>query len=126
MKASDRFGGHWVSGHVEQTARVEKIVNYAEFKEIRFIGIDSSRSSYVTPKGSITVNGVSLTVNEILTHGFSVMLIPHTLERTNLSFLNEGSEVNIECDWMAKIILNEVKQLFNKLHANTPQTGNPL
>jgi riboflavin synthase len=126
MKASDRFGGHWVSGHVEQTARVEKIINHAEFKEVQFTGIDPSRNSYVTPKGSITVNGVSLTVNDVWPQGFSVMLIPHTLERTNLSFLNERSEVNIECDWMAKIVLNEVRQLFNNLNGNTQAPRNSL
>jgi riboflavin synthase len=115
MKASDRFGGHWVSGHVEQTAKVERVKAHEEFREIVFTGIDSSRNSFITPKGSITVNGVSLTVNEVMPQGFSVMLIPHTLERTNLSMLSEGREVNIECDWMAKVVVNEVRQLFKSL-----------
>ena len=121
MKASDRFGGHWVSGHVEQRAQVASIKNQAEFKEIYFTGIESSRLSFLTPKGSITVNGVSLTVNEVTPNGFSVMLIPHTLERTNLSRLNEGSEVNIECDWMAKMVVNEVRQLFKSIQDNPSQ-----
>ncbi len=115
MKASDRFGGHWVTGHVEQMAKVERVVSHAEFKEIYFSGIDNSRSSFLTPKGSITINGVSLTVNYLIPNGFSVMVIPHTLERTNLSELKEGSEVNIECDWMAKVVVGEVRQLFQSL-----------
>ena len=112
MKASDRFGGHWVSGHVEQVARVNRIKTHEEFKEIWFNGIDPSRSSFLTPKGSITVSGVSLTINEVTDESFSVMLIPHTLEKTTLSLLAEGSLVNIECDWMAKVVVNEVRKLF--------------
>jgi len=115
MKASDRFGGHWVSGHVEQTARISKIVSHKEFKEMVFSGVANERHSFLTPKGSITVNGVSLTMNEVYEDGFSVMLIPHTLERTNLKDLAEGSEVNIECDWMAKMVVNEVRQLFKTM-----------
>lgn len=119
MKASDRFGGHWVSGHVEQVARVKSIKMHAEFKEIWFTGIDPSRSSFLTPKGSITVSGVSLTINEVTDESFSVMLIPHTLEKTTLSFLAEGRLVNIECDWMAKVVVNEVRKLFNQSKPNS-------
>lgn len=115
MKASDRFGGHWVSGHVEQTAQISRIVSHEEFKEMVFSGVANERHSFLTPKGSITVNGVSLTINEVTPDGFSVMLIPHTLERTNLKDLTEGSEVNIECDWMAKMVVNEVRQLFKTM-----------
>lgn len=114
MKASDRFGGHWVSGHVEQMAQVQRITNHDEFKEIWFAGIESSRTSFLTPKGSITVCGVSLTINEVVENSFSVMLIPHTLERTNLSSLTAGQRVNIECDWMAKVVVNEVRKLFKQ------------
>lgn len=123
LQAQDRFGGHWVTGHVEQMARVEKIVTHAEFKEIQFSGLDSSRKSFITPKGSVTVNGVSLTINEVTETGFSVMLIPHTLERTNLSLLQVGSEVNIECDWMAKIVVNEVRNLLGTLVAQNGIKG---
>ena len=119
MKASDRFGGHWVSGHVEQVARVKSIKVHEEFKEIWFTGIDSSRSSFLTPKGSITVSGVSLTINEVTDESFSVMLIPHTLEKTTLSLLAEGSLVNIECDWMAKVVVNEVRKLFQQSKPNS-------
>jgi riboflavin synthase len=115
MKATDRFGGHWVSGHAEQVAVVKTIKSHAEFKEIWFSEISPSRSSYITPKGSITVNGVSLTINEVGAQSFSVMLIPHTLERTNLSLLTEGSKVNIECDWMAKMVVSEVRQILKTL-----------
>ncbi|MFM8312875.1 MAG: riboflavin synthase [Deltaproteobacteria bacterium] len=129
LKASDRFGGHWVSGHVEQTAQVKTLQTHGEFKEIWFSGIDPSRQSFMTPKGSVTVNGVSLTINEVLPQSFSVMLIPHTLERTNLSLLKESDEVNIECDWMAKVVVNEVRQLLKNMGAlSTPSAleGNSL
>ncbi|MBM4303868.1 MAG: riboflavin synthase [Deltaproteobacteria bacterium] len=123
MKATDRFGGHWVSGHVEQVSVVKTIKSHAEFKEIWFSEVSSSRSSYITPKGSITVNGVSLTINQVGEQSFSVMLIPHTLERTNLSRLTEGSQVNIECDWMAKMVVSEVRQILK----NLPKSSlNPL
>ncbi len=126
MKASDRFGGHWVSGHVEQTAQVSKWVSHAEFKEMGISGISSERLSFLSPKGSITVNGVSLTINEVTKDGFTVMLIPHTLERTNLKDLFVGSEVNIECDWMAKMVVNEVRQLFKSMSPQKVLEGKVL
>ncbi len=66
---------------------------------------------YVVKKGSVTVNGVSLTINDVGADGFEVTLIPHTLSLTNLAELTEGMELNVEFDWMVKVILNEASRL---------------
>jgi len=111
LRVGDRLGGHWVLGHVDQIALVKQIQPQQEFVEMTFNGLSSEAMSYILKKGSIAVNGVSLTINEVLTDGFKVMLIPHTLERTNLRGLQSGMPVNIEFDWMARIIVKQFKEV---------------
>ena len=112
LRLMDRFGGHFVTGHVDCQYQVKKISRQDEYLEIVFKNGLHSDQKYLTKKGSITVNGVSLTVNEITEDGFAAMLIPHTLEKTNLSFLRVDSHVNIEYDYLAKIIYNQVKEIL--------------
>lgn len=111
LRIGDRMGGHWVMGHVDCRGRVVSHRQHEEFVELSFAGLDGTAMNYVLKKGSIAVNGVSLTINEVLTDGFQVMLIPHTLERTNLKNLNEGSWVNLEFDWMIRVIVSQLKEL---------------
>jgi riboflavin synthase len=110
LRFSDRLGGHYVTGHVDQKARVATLKPLSEYLEISFSDVLPSSQAFLVKKGSITVNGVSLTVNEVFQGGFSVCLIPHTLEKTNLSLLKAGDEVNLEFDWMAKMIRQEVER----------------
>ncbi|WP_423063727.1 riboflavin synthase [Candidiatus Paracoxiella cheracis] len=106
---NDRLGGHLVSGHIDQMIFVDSLQPHNEFLEMRFKGINLDNYSYLVQKGSVAVNGVSLTVNEIIQDGFSLMLIPHTLERTNLHALKEGQSVNIEFDLVAKMISKQIQ-----------------
>lgn len=108
MCMGDRIGGHLVTGHVDGLITLDNKKQCDEFFELHFSDFSKNNFSYLIPKGSVTINGVSLTVNAIDPEGFSVMLIPHTLERTNLSALNVGDRVNVEWDYMAKIIERQV------------------
>ncbi len=115
-----RMGGHYVTGHVDQTAKLSRLVSHGEFIEMAFEGIDPHQTNLLVKKGSITVNGVSLTVNELGasengTPSFSVMLIPHTLEKTNLNTLKVGDSVNLEFDWMTKVVVREVQNVLKNL-----------
>jgi riboflavin synthase len=112
LKFSDRLGGHYVTGHVDQTARVLSLKSLSEYLEVGFSDVLPSAQGFLVKKGSVTVNGVSLTVNEVYDAGFSVCLIPHTLEKTNLSQLKVGDEVNLEFDWMGKMIRQEIERVL--------------
>jgi riboflavin synthase len=101
MRAEDRLGGHVVQGHVDGTGIV-RAVREQGFSRVLEIEIDRRLARYLVEKGSVAVDGVSLTVSALDEHGFSVSLIPETLERTSLGAIGEGSAVNIEVDILAK------------------------
>ena len=103
LQASSRIGGHWVSGHVDGLASVHSIVEDARSQRWRF-SADKSLLRYIAEKGSVAVNGVSLTVNQADFEGFEVNLVPHTIEHTNFSMLEKNSAVNIEVDLMARYV----------------------
>jgi len=103
LQASSRIGGHWVSGHVDGVALVESISDDARSQRWRFAA-DKSLLRYIAEKGSVAVNGVSLTVNQADFEGFAVNLVPHTVEHTNFSALAKDSPVNIEVDLMARYV----------------------
>ncbi len=103
LQASSRIGGHWVSGHVDGVAVVQSIGDDARSQRWRFAA-DKSLLRYIAEKGSVAVNGVSLTVNQADFDGFEVNLVPHTVEHTNFSALTKDSAVNIEVDLMARYV----------------------
>ncbi|MGH8107470.1 MAG: riboflavin synthase [Arenimonas sp.] len=103
LQASSRIGGHWVAGHVDGVASVQNIVEDARSQRWRFKA-DKSLLRYIAEKGSVAVNGVSLTVNQADFEGFEVNLVPHTVEHTNFSALAKDSPVNIEVDLMARYV----------------------
>jgi len=103
LQASSRIGGHWVSGHVDGVAKVQNIAEDARSQRWRF-SADKSLLRYIAEKGSVAVNGVSLTVNQADFEGFEVNLVPHTIEHTNFSALAQDSPVNIEVDLMARYV----------------------
>jgi len=107
----DRVGGHLVSGHIDQPATVKEIEFKQNFVSIKFTNIDSEFINYLIKKGSIAINGVSLTINNVFADGFEIMLIPHTLERTNLSFLKPGDMINLEFDQLVKTTITYLKQI---------------
>ena len=103
LRLSDRLGGHLVSGHVDG---VGSVLNFEQLGECWKLDIRAPHalSKYIAPKGSIAVNGVSLTINSIEQDVFSMNLIPHTLENTTLQFLAVGSPVNLEVDQIARYV----------------------
>jgi riboflavin synthase len=103
LRATDRLGGHIVQGHVDGTGTVES-VNDDGFARVVRISAPLELLRYVVEKGSIAVDGVSLTVAEVDDDGFSVALIPETLERTTLGSAAPGRAVNIEVDVLAKYV----------------------
>ena len=106
---STRMGGHFVTGHIDQQGTIATIRQVGEFEEWEIAGLTPQTKPYVIQKGSIAVNGVSLTVNSTNGNSFCIMLIPHTLQGTNLSKLHEGFQVNLEFDMMARIIVEQTR-----------------
>lgn len=103
LRAADRLGGHFVQGHVDGTG-VVRAVRTEGFSRVLEIEPDDALERYLVEKGSVAIDGVSLTVSSVAAGRFSVSLIPETLARTNLGAIAEGSAVNIEADVLAKHI----------------------
>jgi riboflavin synthase len=103
LRLSDRLGGHLVSGHVDGVGQVVKFESIGDCW-ILVIRAPHSLSRYVAIKGSIAIDGVSLTVNSVDKDTFSMNLIPHTLENTALNHLGVGSRVNLEVDLIARYV----------------------
>ncbi|BCB25602.1 riboflavin synthase subunit alpha [Sulfurimicrobium lacus] len=103
LRLSDRLGGHLVSGHVDGVGDVVKFAPVGESHEL-VIRAPKSLARYIAHKGSITVNGVSLTVNWVKDEDFSINLIPHTIEATNFKHLCAGKKVNLEVDLVARYL----------------------
>ena len=101
MRLSDRLGGHLVSGHVDGVGKVAR-TKTAGRNRLLAVAAPKGFAKYVARKGSIAVNGVSLTVNAVDGAKFEVNLIPHTLARTNLGRLRAGDRVNLEVDMLAR------------------------
>ncbi|HAT1868696.1 TPA: riboflavin synthase [Legionella pneumophila] len=115
MLASTRFGGHYVSGHVDTKAKVKSIRDVNEFIAMDLEGFTPEHKHYLIPKGSITVNGVSLTINTVSEQTIGLMLVPHTLLMTNLGLLTVGQQVNIEFDYLTRIVAHQL-QTIGKLN----------
>jgi riboflavin synthase len=103
LTISDRLGGHIVQGHVDGVGRIERRVARADSVDVTF-GASADVLRYVVPKGSIAVDGVSLTVTTVDARGFGVALIPHTLSLTTLGEKREGARVNLETDVLARYV----------------------
>jgi riboflavin synthase len=103
LRAGDALGGHWVSGHVDAVGKLKALVQDARSWRLEF-ELPASLMRFVAPKGSICVNGVSLTVNEVDGRRFDVNIIPHTLNVTTLGELKIGDGVNIEIDVIARYL----------------------
>lgn len=114
LRVGDRLGGHWVTGHVDTTLTISQREDRTECCWLRLDGVHPKDRPLLSRKGSVCLNGVSLTVNEVGPAHFSVLLVPHTLERTNLSALRPGAAVNIEWDWMAKVVLEALQTRFSE------------
>ncbi len=101
LKMGDELGGHLVSGHIDGLAKVmarEDLTDMARFS----LRAPQALSRFIAPKGSVALDGVSLTVNTVEGDSFSVLIIPHTLQVTTFGTLRQGDEVNLEIDTMAR------------------------
>lgn len=103
LKAGDALGGHLVSGHIDGVAEVVSITGDARSSRLR-IAVPSELARYIVRKGSVAVDGVSLTVNEVQDATFGVNIIPHTQTVTTLGKLTVGARVNLEVDQVARYV----------------------
>lgn len=109
-----RLGGHFVTGHVDGQAKLVGLTENGNSKELWFELTNPEQASAIIPKGSIAIDGISLTINAVKGYQFSVAIIPHTWEETNLKRLSNGDIVNIETDMLGKYVVQLVnQQLFN-------------
>ncbi|MDY3200383.1 MAG: riboflavin synthase [Arcobacter sp.] len=105
MMMGDRFEGHIVQGHVDCLGTVKSIKQNGNSTDF-FIALPSEYLKYIIPKGSVTIDGVSLTVNEVLKDSFRLTIIPHTIENTIFKRYKIGTKVNLETDMFARYIYN--------------------
>lgn len=103
LRYHGKVGGHFVSGHVDTTGEVTEFTGHGSDHYLR-VSVPPEFLRFLIPKGSVAVNGVSLTVAELDASGFAVWLIPHTLEHTNLGSLRQGAMVNLEFDLLGKYV----------------------
>ena len=113
MKADGRFGGHMVSGHIDGRGKFTSVQKNGEFYDLK-IELSSEQVKYVVQKGSIAINGISLTIAEVKGNDIKIAVIPHTFENTNLKALKSGDFVNIEVDIVAKYIEKFLSTSDNK------------
>ncbi len=108
LKYGDRISGHFAQGHVDTTSIIRKIDFVGKSWFVNF-KLPKKYKKYLIQKGSITINGVSLTISKILKDGFQIVVIPQTLKLTNLMYLKEKDVVNIEFDVLGKYIKKFLK-----------------
>jgi riboflavin synthase len=107
MKYGDEFAGHFVQGHIDTTIKVLNINTNNSKSWTIFFNIPIKFRKFLIEKGSIAINGVSLTIAEIFANKFKVVIIPHTLQNTNLLKLQKNNYVNVEIDLIAKTLLKK-------------------
>ena len=113
MIASSRFGGHYVSGHVDTTAFIKSRKQIDECVEMIISGFKAEELKFLLSKGSITLEGVSLTINAVDKGDVHILLIPHTLAKTNLSQKRAGDYLNIEFDYLTRIVAHQIGSFLN-------------
>jgi len=114
MAANGRFGGHIVLGHVDGTGAIQAIRPEAEFSWVT-VGYPSSLAPYLIHRGSIAVDGISLTIAKLEAASFDVQIVPFTWSHTNLQSVRVGDRVNLECDMVGKYVLRAVELFGNRV-----------
>jgi riboflavin synthase len=109
MMMGDRFEGHIVQGHVDCLGTVSSIKSNGNSTDF-FISLPSTYSKFIIPKGSVTIDGVSLTVNDVIKDSFRLTIIPHTIENTIFKRYKVGTKVNLETDMFARYVYNMFKK----------------
>ena len=108
LRLGDEFGGHIVSGHVDGVAKLAEVTKIQDSWKMKFELSDANLMKFIAKKGSICIDGISLTVNEVFGNGFEVNIISHSFKNTNLGELKVGGEVNIEVDLLARYVLKDL------------------
>ena len=108
MQVSSRLGGHYVSGHIDTTAQIISFEPIDSYVKLCVGGFSEKQKAFLITKGSITLNGVSLTINNVTDDHIELMLVPHTLQNTNLSKMQVGQVVNVEFDYMMRVIAHQL------------------
>tara|TARA_E500000178_G_scaffold46211_1_gene41454 strand:- start:112 stop:702 length:591 start_codon:yes stop_codon:yes gene_type:complete len=108
LKLGDEISGHLVTGHIDGVSQLKKSI-MLEKSYLFYFSIPSSLQKFICRKGSVTLDGVSLTVNEVRKKSFSINLIPHTIKHTTLGHIKVGDMVNIEIDILARYIDQNIK-----------------
>jgi len=111
LRADDRFGGHFVLGHIDGTAKIRKIEKKADFATITF-SAPKNLLEQLIPKGSVAVDGISLTIAELNAEGFTVAVIPQTLNQTTLGTAQINQPVNLEIDIITKTVKKHLENLL--------------
>jgi riboflavin synthase len=106
LRMGETLGGHFVSGHIDCVGRIKDVRHSAGDRSIE-ITFPQMYRNLVVEKGSIALDGVSLTIGKVMTNGATVYIIPHTLKMTTLMFKRRGDDVNIEFDIIGKYIVNK-------------------
>ena len=110
MRADGRFGGHFVLGHIDDTGRVHSIREEGDARWLR-VSFNPALAAYLIPKGSIAIDGISLTLAGLDGMAFDVMVVPHTWQHTNLQTLGAGDRVNLECDVVGKYVVRAASMM---------------
>ena len=103
LRAGDELGGHIVGGHVDGVANIVAIKPDGQSKRFRF-EVSADLAPFIAPKGSVCLDGTSLTVNDVEGETFGVNIIPHTLDATTWGLVRQGDAVNIEIDMLARYV----------------------
>ncbi len=111
LRPTDRFGGHFVQGHIDGTARIKEVQRHGEFADIKFAA-EPELLSLMVAKGSVAVDGVSLTIAAMDSRTFTVAVIPQTLHSTTLGTANVGDSVNIETDIIVKTVKKQLENIL--------------
>ena len=107
LKVGDEISGHFVYGHIDSVCKILEIKSLEHSWEFKFEKIFHENNYFIIEKGSITINGISLTIANVDKNSFIISIIPHTFNNTNFQFLKEADLVNVEFDYLARFILNK-------------------
>ena len=119
LRADSRFGGHFVQGHVDAIGCVDELRREQDFHWLT-VSYPDSLAPLIVNKGSIAIDGISLTVAGLAPGRFQVMVIPFTMEHTNLGSIQQGERVNLECDMVGKYVVRAAELAGLTLHAVRP------
>lgn len=123
LRADGRFGGHFVQGHVDALGYIEDLRAETEFHWLT-VRFPSALASYIVPKGSIAVDGISLTIAGLATDRFDVQIVPYTMEHTHLRRAQVRDRVNLECDIVGKYVVRAMEVAGLALDAVRPGQAN--